>query len=150
MGWDILYREYHQIEPTFFGLGRYMVWIMLAEPKDVKKMEKWAVDEIYKAGRAPICYYSQPFDNGRSIFFRIFTFPDTKNTEMIERVGKKYTEMFGTAMNRYGAIPMRHKPQLDWLQQTGEYENVLKRIKKALDPNNILNRSVKVFKEDEL
>ncbi|MDD5700849.1 MAG: FAD-binding oxidoreductase, partial [Dehalococcoidales bacterium] len=72
MGWEILYGKYHQIEPTFFGLGRYMVWIMLTEPKDVKKMEQYAVEELSKCGVRPVCYYSQPFDSGRSIFFRIF------------------------------------------------------------------------------
>ena len=148
-GWNELYADYHQIEPTFFGLGKYMVWIMFAEPKDVKKMEKYAVDELAKLGVAPVCYYSQPFDFGRSIFFRIFAFPDPKNEELIGKVGAKFNEMFNVAMERYGAIPMRHKVYLPCIDQTGGFYDVMKRIKKALDPNNILNRDIGIFPEDE-
>ena len=147
-GWTELYAKYHQIEPTFFGLGKYMVWIMLAEPKDVKEMEKYAVTELTKLGIAPVCYYSQPFDFGRSIFFRIFAFPDPTNQDLIDKVGAKYNQMFNVAMERYGAIPMRHKVQFSCINQTGGFYDVLTRIKKALDPNNILNRDVGIFQED--
>jgi FAD/FMN-containing dehydrogenase len=149
-GWDVLYAKYHQIEPTFFGLGRYMVWIMLTEPKDVKKMEKWAVEELAKVGVTPVCYYSQPFDFGRSMFFRIFCFPDPYNQELIEKVATTYQKMFQTAMEKYGAIPMRHKTQYRSIQLTNGYYEALKKIKKAFDPNNILNPSVGLFREDEL
>jgi glycolate oxidase len=148
-GWTELYANYHQIEPTFFGLGKYMVWIMFAEPKDVKEMEKYAVGELAKLGIAPVCYYSQPFDFGRSIFFRIFAFPDPRNQELVDKVGAKYNEMFTVAMERYGAIPMRHKIQFSCINQTGGFYDVLRRIKKALDPNNILNRDMGIFPEDE-
>jgi len=149
MGWNELYAKYHQIEPTFFGLGKYMVWIMFAEPANVKEMEKYAVNELAGLGVAPVCYYAQPFDFGRSIFFRIFAFPDPTDQETIDRVGSKFSEMFGVAMERYGAIPMRHKVQFNCIEQTGGYYDVLKRIKKALDPNNILNRETAIFPEDE-
>jgi FAD/FMN-containing dehydrogenase len=148
-GWHELYANYHQIEPTFFGIGKYMVWIMFAEPKDVKEMEKYAVEELSKLGVAPVCYYSQPFDFGRSIFFRIFAFPNPRDGELIEKVGSKFNEMFSVAMERYGAIPMRHKKQFTCIDQTGGYYEVLKRIKKALDPNNILNRDMGIFPEDD-
>ena len=148
MGWNELYAKYHQIEPTFFGLGKYMVWIMLAEPKDVKEMEKYAVDELTSLNVAPICYYAQPFDFGRSIFFRIFAFPDPTDEALIGRVGAKYNEMFRVAMERYGAVPMRHKSFMPCIDQTGGYQDVLTRIKKALDPNNILNPDMGIFPED--
>jgi FAD/FMN-containing dehydrogenase len=149
-GWDILYGQYHQIEPTFFGLGRYMVWIMLTEPKDVKKMEKWAVAELAKVGVTPVCYYSQPFDFGRSMFFRMFCFPDPYNQPLIEKVASTYQKMFHRAMEKYGAIPMRHKSQYRTIQLTGGYYQALKKIKTAFDPHNILNPSVGLFEEDDL
>jgi FAD/FMN-containing dehydrogenase len=144
-GFNELYGKYHQVEPTFFGLGRYMAWIMFAEPKDVKKMEKWAVAELAKFNVTPVCYYAQPFDFGRSIFFRIFCFPDPNNQELVEKVGSKYREMWEVAMEKYKAIPMRLKPQFPLLDRTGGYSDVLRRIKKALDPNNILNRDAGLF-----
>ena len=148
-GWDELYGNYHQIEPTFFGLGRYMVWIMFAEPKDVKEMEKWAVAEVAKTGVRPVCYYSQPFDFGRSIFFRIFCFPDPYDQKQIERVATTYQSMFKTAMEKYGAIPMRFKTQFPALHLTSGYGEVLKKIKYTLDPNNILNRDIGLFRENQ-
>jgi FAD/FMN-containing dehydrogenase len=150
MGWDILYAKYHQIEPTFFGLGRYMVWIMLTEPASVKKMEKWAVEEFAKVGVTPVCYYAQPFDFGRSIFFRIFCFPDPNNAELIDKVRNNYKKMFNTAMQRYGAIPMRHKAEYRTIDQTNGFYEALKKIKKVFDPNNILNPAVQLFKEEDL
>lgn len=150
MGWDILYAKYHQIEPTFFGLGRYMVWIMLTEPAQVKQMEKWAIDEFTKIGVMPVCYYSQPFDNGRSMFFRIFCFPDPNDTEKINEVKNNYQKMFKTAMERYGAIPMRHKAEYRTIQMTNGYYEALKKIKRTFDPNNILNPGVQLFMEEDL
>ena len=150
MGWEILYAQYHQIEPTFFGLGRYMVWIMLTEPAQVKEMEKWAVEEFAKVGVTPVCYYSHPFDNGRSMFFRIFCFPDPNDTKKIDEVRNNYRKMFNIAMERYGAIPMRHKAEYRTIQLTNGYYEALKKIKKTFDPHNILNPGVQLFKEEDL
>lgn len=149
LGWDELYARYHQIEPTFFGLGKYMVWTMITEPKDVKEMEKYAVEQLAKVGVAPVCYYSHPFDYGRSIFFRIFVFPDPTDEEMIGKVGAKFDEMFTTAMERYGAIPMSHQSFMPGIHLTGGFYEVLGRIKKSLDPNHILNPGMGIFPEDE-
>jgi FAD/FMN-containing dehydrogenase len=150
LGWDVLYAKYHQIEPTFFGLGRYMVWIMLTEPAQVKQMEKYAVEEFTKVGVMPVCYYSQPFDNGRSMFFRIFCFPDPNDEKKINEVKTNYQKMFKTAMERYGAVPMRHKAEYRTIQMTNGYYEALKKIKRTFDPNNILNPGVQLFKEEDL
>ena len=113
-------------------------------------MEKWAVEEFAKVGVMPVCYYAHPFDFGRSIFFRIFCFPDPNNEALIAKVSANYQKMFRTAMEKYGAIPMRHKAQYRTIQLTGGYYEALKKIKKSFDPNNILNPGVELFKEDEL
>ena len=43
--------------------------------------------------------------------------------------------MTNVALERYGAIPLRHKAYLgNYLDLTGTYADVLGRIKKALDP----------------
>jgi FAD/FMN-containing dehydrogenase len=146
-GWGELYGNYHQVEPTFFGLGKYSVWIVFTEPAVVKELEKWAVEEFSKFGTPPVCYYSQPFDFGRSMFFRIFCYPDPKNTELVNRIQKRSAEMFDIAMKRYGAIPMRYKGGYPPLAGSGGYSDVLTRIKGALDPNNVLSRHFGLFPE---
>lgn len=50
-------------------------------------------------------------------------------------------------MENYGAVTMRYKMGFPLLEQAGSYGDVLKRIKKVLDPDNILNRGIGLFKE---
>ena len=146
-GWTELYKNYRPLEPTFFGLGAYMVLIVFAEPKDVKKLEKIIVDELADLNIPPICYYVHPFDFGRSIFFRIFCFPDPMDQATIQKVRNTYNKLYATAMDNYGAVPMRYKMGFPTLEQAGSYGDVLKRIKKVLDPENILNRGIGLFKD---
>jgi glycolate oxidase len=146
--WTELYARYHQIEPTFFGLGRYLAWAMFASPENAKEMEKYAVNELAKLNIPPVCYYAQPFDFGRSIFFRIFAFPDPEDEKLIKKVRVRFNDMSEVAMKRYGAIPMRHNTSFPCIDRTGGFYEVLKRIKKALDPNNILNPGLGIFPEE--
>jgi hypothetical protein len=146
-GWTELYRNYRPVEPTFFGLGQYLAWITYSEPKDVKEVEKMIVNELGDLNIPPICYYAQPFDYGRSIFFRVFCFPDSQDKAMIQKVQDKYQKLFLAARDKYGAVPMRYRMGRPTLDEVGGYGQVLKRVKKALDPNNILNRGIGLFEE---
>ena len=61
-----------------------------------------------------------------------------------------FQEMTNITLEKYGAIPLRHKAYLgNYLDLTGTYADVLKRVKMVLDPNNILNRDIGIFKEVE-
>jgi FAD/FMN-containing dehydrogenase len=146
-GWTELYGKYHQVEPTFFGLGRYSVWIVFTEPKVAKELEKWIVEEFAKFNTPPICYYSQPFDFGRSMFFRIFCFPDPKNQGLVNHIVDSFRGLFDVAMERYGAVPMRFKGGFPPLELTGGYANALTRVKNAFDPHNILSPNFGLFPE---
>ncbi|RJR30843.1 MAG: FAD-binding oxidoreductase [Desulfobacteraceae bacterium] len=147
-GFDELYTNYHQVEPNFFGLGASPMWITMSAPKDVKELEKWALDKVYQLGVTPVLYYCQPFDYGRSMMFRIFFFPDPRDKAKLSEISRTFGSMFEEAMKRYRAIPMRHSPLGSQFNKTGGYAEVLTRIKKAIDPNNILNRNMKIFAED--
>jgi FAD/FMN-containing dehydrogenase len=149
-GWEQLFIKYRPVVPlALFGLGKYMPWIVCTEPRQVKELEKWAVAEIDKEGARPVCYYSQPFDFGRSIFFRIFVFPEHDKPEIAENVQKTYARMYREAMKKYGAHPYRHNPGQPFVFETGGYYTLLKKIKDAIDPNNILSPQVALFKEEE-
>jgi FAD/FMN-containing dehydrogenase len=148
--WKEFYEEYHQprMEGTKkYGMGRYMAWIVNAEPKDVVNIESFAVDKLYNVGARPICYYSMPFDFGRSMFFRLFTYVDPKDKELTDNVQRTFKEMYDTAMRKYNAVPFRYRGVTGnvWLEQSPEFYRFYKKIKDVLDPNNILNRNMNIF-----
>lgn len=147
-GWNVLYVDYKSLVPlVLFGKGQYMAWIVQAEPEKVKELEKWAIEQISSLGVRPVEYYAQPFDFGRSIFFRIFCFPDFEDKQLIEKVGQRYSEMYQEAMKQYGAIPYRYRPGQTWMKNCGGYADLLARIKAAVDPNNILSPQQTLFQE---
>ena len=149
--WKEFYLDHHQPRMEHnkkYGLGRYAAWIAIAEPKDIIEIEPWAVQKMHELGAAPVMYYSQPFDFGRCMFFRMFSFYDPQNQEVLDKVKDTYTEMYNTILEKYGATPERYRRDPSMIQQLGNYYEVLKRIKKAVDPNNILNPGVNLFEEE--
>jgi FAD/FMN-containing dehydrogenase len=144
------YEEYSYREGTHWSRGRWSGFVVFAEPKDVKEVEKISVKAFAELGpRArPINNYAHPFDYGRSFLFRFAGFPETEDTEIREKIAKINREVCAEALKKYRAIPI-----LGMGQSEGEkaYLSVLSRIKKALDPNNILNRAAgaRLYKEGE-
>jgi FAD/FMN-containing dehydrogenase len=55
--------------------------------------------------------------------------------------------MYDIAMERYGGVPMRVKSGYPTLENTGGYGDLLARIKKVCDPNNILSPNMGIFPE---
>jgi len=148
--WKEFYLEHHQPKMEHnkkYGLGRYSAWIGIAEPKDVVEIEKYALETVKKLGKEvrPICYYSQPFDFGRCMFLRMFVYTDPQNQELLNKIKHTYTQMYNTIMQKYGATPERYRRDPNMILQLGGYYEVLKRIKKAFDPNNILNPGIGLF-----
>jgi FAD/FMN-containing dehydrogenase len=148
--WKEFYEEYHQPRMEGlkkWGLGRYMAWLIIAEPKDIIDIELFAVDKLYSTGTKPVCYYSMPFDFGRSMLFRLFTYVDSKDKELTDQVQQTFKELYDTAMKKYSAIPFRYRGLTGnvWLEQSPEFYDFYRKIKKMVDPNNILNRNMRIF-----
>lgn len=128
-----------------YGLGRYVPWIVVGEPREIIKIEKEAVQFLDELGIRPICYYSMPFDYGRSIFFRIFSYINPAEKATLGKVRVLYQDMYDWAMKKYGAIPFRHRRDPMALTKTGGYQLLLRAIKETVDPNNIMNPGVGIF-----
>ena len=138
--WKEFYLDYHQPKMEHskkYGLGLVPMWIAQARCDDVVEIEKMTVKAIAEIGVRPICYYVQPFDFGRAMLFRIFTFVDPDNHEMMGKVMSTYQDLMKKAMANYGASVVT--PPVSVRQLDSGYYEILKRIKFALDPNNILN-----------
>ncbi len=142
------YGDFHYRESVHWSKGRFAGWYVFAEPKDMKEIEKFAVSEFANFGKAinPVNYYSHPFDFGRSILLRISGFPDPTDIELRKKISKKFDEMYDVALKKYRAVPIRPIGS----ERAGTYMEVLRSIKKSLDPNNILNRDSGLFEEGEL
>jgi FAD/FMN-containing dehydrogenase len=142
------YGDYHYRESVHWSKGRFVGWYVFGEPKDMKEVEKFAAKEFAKFGKAinPVNYYSHPFDYGRSILLRMAGFPDPKDIELRAKIAKKFDEMYDIALKKYRAVPIRPIGS----DRAGTYIQVLAKIKKALDPNNILNRNGGLFEEGDL
>jgi len=150
--WKELYGVYHQPKMEHnkkYGLGQYMSLLLDAAPNDVIEIEKWGLQEMLKFGAHPVCYYAQPFDFGRYMMFRTFAYYDPENKDLLKDISEKVKGLYQVAMKRYGATPERYKPRTpSMLQQLGGYSHLLKMIKQAVDPNNILNPNLEMFKEE--
>lgn len=146
--WKSFYVDYHipgMDQTKKYGLGRYIPWIVVGEPKDIVSIEKEAIQSLDNLKVRPICYYSMPFDYGRAMFFRIFSWVNPLDKELLGKVGTLYPDMYKWAMKKYGAIPFRHRRDPNILALTGGYQTLLRAIKKTIDPNNIMNPGVAIF-----
>jgi len=146
--WKSFYAEYHippMDQTKKYGLGRYVAWIVQAEPKSLVSIEKEAIQFLDDLKIRPICYYSMPFDYGRAMFFRLFSYLNPQDKELITKVGILYQDMYKWAMKKYGANPYRHRRDPNNLAMTGGYQTLLRAIKKLVDPNNILNPGITLF-----
>ncbi len=146
--WKQFYLEYHQPKMEHnkkYGLGANPTLVVMDRLEKCIEIEKMAVKEISETGARPVCYYAQPFDFGRAMLFRIFTYVDPDNRELMDESTKTYKRLFDAVMEKYGACPI--VPKLP-VNQLGGYYSFLTKIKKAVDPNNILNPNMGWFTEE--
>ena len=139
-GFKQQYEDYSYREGTHWARGRWSGFVVFAEPKDIKEVEKLAVKSFAELGpRArPINNYAHPFDYGRSFLFRFAGFPETDDTETRTAIAQKSMELMMEALKKYRTIPITG---FGTTEGEKAFFSVLSRIKKALDPNNILNRA---------
>jgi len=141
--WKSFYGEYRQpgmYHSKKYGIGQYIPFIVQATPEDVVKVEKLALDSLCDIGLKTLCYYSQPYDFGRAMFFRVFTFVDPLDKEYQAKIRATCAKLYTTAMEKYGAVRNRARGfETGLLAQMGGYGDLLQRIKNVVDPNNILN-----------
>ncbi|MFO8058466.1 MAG: FAD-binding oxidoreductase [bacterium] len=152
--WKFFVDHYCDHVPTNQFMGGYgegfpMMPIVIADPRKMPELEQWGLrflrESVLKLG---LSYYSHVIDHGRSVFLRMTPFisGESSQEEMDEanRTRKHYMEK---AYERYGAVPIRFDPGYkpgELLARTGPLKNLLRKIKYAIDPDNIINPGTSV------
>lgn len=143
--WTEYYCNYHQVMDKNFAFGRYFPYLAIGAPQDIIELEPWALKKLDSLGVRPCAYYAMPFDFGRSMFFRIFIYPDPDNEELLQKTKDTMAEITSEALKRYRAIPFRYRRGWQLQHSTGDFLEFLRKIKSVLDPNNILNPQMGMF-----
>lgn len=148
--WKDFYLQYHHPKMEHnkkYGLGRYMALLINAEPSDTVEVEKWVMNEMHDLKVEPLCYYSQPFDFGRYMMFRAFAYFNPQDQKQLEKVSGTFKKLYDATLEKYGATPERYRRDPSMMKGLGGYRDLLVRIKRSVDPNNILNPSIRLFEE---
>jgi len=114
----------------------------------VVEYEKAVLKKTMKELGCTTGYYSHLYDQGRSVFFRTSPSIPYWDEDARLKLRKVQVEMYEWANKHYKAIPKRiFYSELNgmFLPQMGGYFEVLKRIKRELDPNNIMNPGFMMF-----
>ncbi|MBK5092073.1 MAG: hypothetical protein JJE48_00965, partial [Actinobacteria bacterium] len=82
---------------------------------------------------------------GRSIFLRITPFVDPVDEKEHEKAVEIYREYIEEGMKRYGAVTIRYDGIHNYVDKAGGFGELMRRIKKVVDPNNILNPGLKMY-----
>lgn len=129
-----------------FQLGFGFMHILYAEPKNVVPLEDYGLKFVWNRGlQYGTTYYSHCMDQGRSIFLRITPFVDPVDEQEHAKAVEIYREYIEEGMKRYGAVPIRYDGIHNYLDKAGGFGELMRRIKKAVDPNNILNPGLKMY-----
>jgi hypothetical protein len=127
-----------------YGEGFPMMGITFTDPVRVSDLEEWGLRFLRKSPlKVGLAYYSHSVDQTRCVFLRMTPFvvaeSSKKERERAMKVRKRYMEI---AMKKYGGVPIRPPYEKNFgetLDMTGEYGEVLRKIKRAIDPLNIMN-----------
>lgn len=139
---------HHLPSTTFmggYGEAKPLFPIVIIDPTKAADFEHWALrhlrDSPLKFG---LSYYSHAMDQSRSLFLRLTPFIPTE--EDLEAGQEVYHQVMEEAFKRYGAVPMRIASQKAYgvpdealANRMGGYGTLLRNIKKALDPQNLMN-----------
>ena len=126
-------------------------WLIKAEPKAIIKLEKLMWEFAEKEAKPPYMFRVIPFNNATEFFMAfviLITGDIKKNIDYILHLKKAYANFYHKFLKEYGAIMFRYRKDPSYFALTGNYAKLLKKIKKLIDPNNIMHPGVNLFLEE--
>jgi FAD/FMN-containing dehydrogenase len=141
----------HMPTTTFmggYGEAKAIFPIVIVDPARIGELEKWVLKRLRNSPlKFGLSYYSHSLDHHRSVFIRFTPFMLFESSEEdFAEAHKTYDEVMEAAFSKYGAVPCRNGAHHDFfdpdesrLNRMAGFGTLLRKIKKAVDPNNILN-----------
>lgn len=153
--YQFFYEHFCQHIPTTTFMGGYgeakpLFPIVFAPPDKIVDYEKWGLSFLRNSPlKLGLTYYCHSADQGRSMFLRFTPFiPHSAEEEEIMKAKETYNKVMEEAFSRYGAVPIRNVTREDLqkhLKKMDGFTYLLKVIKRAVDPNNIMNSGFGIY-----
>lgn len=127
-----------------------IIWPGIGSPEKIREVEEYVWNELASKKDMGVWFaYSHPFDQGRCFFNRIYFFRFGENQQKMLTDALENADFTARLIREFGCFP--HKPPIFSMEakmildMTGGYGKLLERIKKLIDPNNIMSPHVNPF-----
>lgn len=153
--WEYLYSYFVEgihPKPGEESTMRRALWLpgllVNAEPKAILELERLMYEFAAKEAKPPYMFRVLPFNHAREFFFAfVILIPGDlrEQRDYMLQLRKSYANFYYDFLKKHGAVMFRFRQDPNFLSQTGPYGELLRKIKKVLDPNNIMHPGVNLF-----
>jgi FAD/FMN-containing dehydrogenase len=122
--------------------------LLTAEPSNLLEIEKHMWDLARREFKPPYFYRALPYSHGREFFFAFVVYVTgslIEERDYLVHLKSIYGDLYRELLRKYGGVMFRYRKDPTFFGMTGMYGELLRRIKKLVDPNNIMNPGMLLF-----
>jgi FAD/FMN-containing dehydrogenase len=122
--------------------------LITAEPAKLMEIEKYMWDLAEREFKPPYFYRALPHSHAREFFFAFVVYVTGSLIEeraYLQHLRGIYGRLYRDLLRYYGGVMFRYRKDPTFFGMTGTYGDLLRRIKKLADPNNIMNPGMLLF-----
>jgi FAD/FMN-containing dehydrogenase len=122
--------------------------LLTAEPSKLIEIEKHMWDLAQREFKPPYFFRALPYSHAREFFFAFVVYvtgPLIEEREYLLHLRGIYGELYRKLLRDYGGVMFRYRKDPTFFGMLGMYGELLRRIKKLIDPNNIMNPGMLLF-----
>jgi hypothetical protein len=122
--------------------------LLTAEPSKLIEIEKYMWDLAQREFKPPYFFRALPYSHAREFFFAFVVYVTgslIEEREYLLHLRGIYGELYRKLLRDYGGVMFRYRKDPAFFGMLGMYGELLRRIKKLIDPNNIMNPGMLLF-----